>query len=132
MAPKMKGMKAMKPVVSMSKGAIAAALSEACEVKKPVAAAFLGALAELATGELKKAGKFTIPGLCMVKTKTKPATKAGKREMFGKVVSVKAKPAKTVVKAYPVAATSPWAARGLRSPSPLMRRSAAAGARPCT
>jgi len=31
-------------------------------------------------------------------------TKAGKREVFGKVVMVKAKPARTVVKAFPVAA----------------------------
>ena len=35
-----------------------------------------------------------------IKTRKKPATKAGKREMFGKVVLVKAKPAKTVVKAF--------------------------------
>jgi len=39
----------------------------------------------------------------MVKTRTKPATKAGKREVFGKVM-VKAKPAKTVVKAFAVPA----------------------------
>merc|ERR1719454_1347780 len=104
MAPKVKGMKAMKPVVSMSKGAIAASLSESCEVKKPVAAAFLGALAEIATAELKKAGKFTVPGLCMVKTRVKPATKAGKKEIFGKMCVVKAKPARTIVKAFPVSA----------------------------
>merc|ERR1711957_1093595 len=54
--------------------------------------------------EVKKTGKVTIPGLCMIKTRVKPATKAGKREMFGQVVMVSAKPAKTVVKAYPVAA----------------------------
>mmetsp|Transcript_74928 Transcript_74928/g.242269 ORF Transcript_74928/g.242269 Transcript_74928/m.242269 type:complete len:83 (-) Transcript_74928:67-315(-) len=40
----------------------------------------------------------------MVKTRLKPATKAGKREIFGKVVMVKAKPAKTIVKAYLVSA----------------------------
>ena len=34
----------------------------------------------------------------------KPATKAGVRVMFGKETKVKAKPAKTVVKAYPAAA----------------------------
>merc|ERR1719436_320977 len=49
-------------------------------------------------------GKFTLPGLCMLKTRTKPATKAGKREIFGKVVVVKAKPARKIVKAFPVAA----------------------------
>ena len=40
----------------------------------------------------------------MIKTRQKPATKAGKRQMFGKEVLVKAQPAKTVVKAYPVKA----------------------------
>ena len=45
-----------------------------------------------------------LPGLCMVKTRLKPATKAGKREVFGKLMVVKAKPARTIVKAYPVAA----------------------------
>jgi hypothetical protein len=40
----------------------------------------------------------------MLKTRLKPAQKAGKREMFGKVVLVEAKPAKTVVKAFPAAA----------------------------
>merc|ERR1712004_14116 len=71
------------------------------EVKKAVATKFMDSLAELATGEVKKTGVFTIPGLCRIKTKKKAATKAGKREMFGKMVLVKAKPAKTVVKAIP-------------------------------
>ena len=40
----------------------------------------------------------------MVKTRLKPATKAGKKEIFGKMCVVKAKPAKTIVKAFPVSA----------------------------
>ena len=40
----------------------------------------------------------------MLKTRMKPAQKAGKREIFGKVVMVKAKPAKKIVKAFPVSA----------------------------
>merc|ERR1712232_394160 len=55
-----------------------------------------------AAGE--ESGKFVLPGLCMIKTRLKPATKAGKREVFGRVVMVKAKPARTVVKAFPVSA----------------------------
>ena len=39
----------------------------------------------------------------MIKTRQKPATKGGKRLMFGKEVMLKAQPAKTVVKASPVA-----------------------------
>ena len=56
------------------------------------------------TKEMKGTGKLTIPGLCMLKLQNKPATKAGKKEVFGKVVMVKAKPASKVVKAYCVAA----------------------------
>merc|ERR1712131_474522 len=93
----------MGGATAMSKGALAAALAEATEVKPAVARKMLEALAEVATAQVKT-GKFTIPGLCMIKTRKKPATKAGKREVFGKVVMVKAKPAKTVVKAYPVSA----------------------------
>merc|ERR1712137_762907 len=95
-------MKAMA-AAAMSKSGIAAALAEATEQKPGVAKKFLESLVAVDTKEVKK-GKFTIPGLCMLKTRTKPATKAGKREIFGKVVMVKAKPAKKIVKAYPVKA----------------------------
>merc|ERR1711904_567575 len=54
--------------------------------------------------ERVKKGKFTIPGLVMIKTKKKAATKAGTKLIFGKMQKVKAKPAKTVVKAYCVKA----------------------------
>merc|ERR1711976_256291 len=74
-----KGMKAMKGVKSMPKGGIADALGEACEAKRSAMSKALDALAELATKEVKSTGKFTIPGICMIKTRHKPATKAGKR-----------------------------------------------------
>merc|ERR1712186_29384 len=99
----MKAMKAAKAGAVMTKGGLAAALAEATEVKPAVARKMLESLAEVATKEVKK-GKFTIPGLCMIKTRVKPATKAGKREVFGKVTMVKAKPARKVVKAFPVKA----------------------------
>merc|ERR1711982_315005 len=103
MAPKaMKTMKATgKP---LSKGGLADAIATETELKKKDCMKVLDSLAAVATAQVKSAGKVTIPGLCMVKTRQKPATKAGKREVFGKVVFVKAKPAKTVVKAYCVAA----------------------------
>jgi len=88
----------------MTKGAMAQALASQCELKKSVCAQIIASLAEIGTEEVPKTGKFTIPGLCMMKTRKKPATKAGKREVFGKVVMVKAKPARTIVKAYPVKA----------------------------
>merc|ERR1712187_686521 len=97
-------MKAKAAARAMSKGGIAEALSTACEVKKTVVSKWLGELARVATQEVKKTGVFTVPGLARLKIRTKPATKAGKREVFGKVVMVKAKPARKIVKAFPVAA----------------------------
>merc|ERR1712013_768408 len=88
---------------AMSKGGIADALASQCELKKSVCGKMLDSLTEIASKEVKQTGIFTIPGLCRIKTKVKPATKAGKRVMFGKEVVVKAKPAKTVVKAFAVA-----------------------------
>merc|ERR1712039_811254 len=103
MAP-MKAMKAMKGGKPITKGALAQALADGTELKKTQVTKVLDMLASVATSEVKKTGKVTIPGLCMIKTRLKPATKAGKKEIFGKLVMVKAKPAKTVVKAFAVAA----------------------------
>merc|ERR1719436_1934009 len=102
MAPK--GMKKPAAAKAMSKGALADALATGAELKKGVVAKLLAALAEVGTAEVKKSGVFTIPGLARIKTRRKPATKATKRVMFGKETIVKAKPAKTVVKAFAVAA----------------------------
>merc|ERR1719161_1214396 len=104
MAPMKKSMKAMKSVKSITKGAIAEAVGEATGMKKADASGVLDALATLIAKEVKKTGKFILPGVCMIKTRKKPATKAGKRNIFGKEVKVKAKPAKTVVKCFAVAA----------------------------
>merc|ERR1712125_156499 len=98
-------MKAMKATVkAMTKGGLAQALSDATEVKKKECAKMVDTLAAIGSKQVKSAGKFIIPGLCMIKTRVKPATKAGKREIFGKMTVVKAKPARTIVKAFPVAA----------------------------
>merc|ERR1712062_404814 len=98
-----KGMKAAG-AKAMTKGALADALATSVELKKSVVTKLLGTLADVGAAEVKKAGVFTIPGLARIKTRRKPATKATKRMMFGKEPVVKAKPAKTVVKAFAVAA----------------------------
>merc|ERR1712228_330126 len=107
MAP-MKTMKAMKSMKSgskvMTKGALVKTLAEQHEMKTKVCSGLLESLATLATTEVKKTGIFTIPGLCRIKTRVKPATKAGVRMAFGQEVKCKAKPARTIVKAFPVAA----------------------------
>merc|ERR1712113_972629 len=98
-----KAMKVAKAAASINKTELLAALETKSAVKKSDCKKVLESLAEVAAKEVKK-GKFIIPGVVMVKTRLKPATKAGKREVFGKVMMVKAKPAKTVVKAFAVAA----------------------------
>ena len=98
-------MKAMKtPTKVMTKSAMAKAIAEEHEIKQGVAAKIISSLAEIGTKEVTSTGKFTFPGLVMVKTRVKPATKACKKEMFGKMCDVKARPARTIVKAYPVSA----------------------------
>merc|ERR1711981_206079 len=98
-------MKAMKGGAKpMTKGGLAEALATETEIKKSECMKIVNGLASIAAEQVKSAGLFTIPGLCRIKTRVKPATKAGKREVFGKVMMVKAKPARTVVKAYAVAA----------------------------
>merc|ERR1712146_527974 len=76
------------------------ALQAASGVEKKHVASVLAALEKLAVAEVKKAGKFVVPGVVMIKTKVKPARKAGTKVMFGKTVKVKAAAAKTVVKCF--------------------------------
>merc|ERR1711881_336582 len=87
---------------AMAKSAVADAMAAACETKRSEMSKVLDALAEIVTKEVKSTGKFKLPGVCMIKTRHKPARKAGKRMAFGKEVKVKAKPACTVVKCFAV------------------------------
>merc|ERR1712014_261832 len=103
MLPKtsMKAMKSMKAGVrAMSKSGMADSVATTLSLKRRDVTKVMGALAELGSKEVKSFGKFAVPGLCIIKTRKKPATKAGMRFMFGKEVKVAAKPAKTVVKAF--------------------------------
>merc|ERR1712004_250284 len=97
-------MKAMKGAKPMTKGGIADAIAAQTEMKKSDITKVLNGLADIGTQETVNTGKFTLPGLVMIKTRVRPARKAGKKVMFGKEVHVAAAPAKTVVKAFPVAA----------------------------
>merc|ERR1711964_54291 len=101
----MGAMKAMKASSKdMTKGALVKMLAEQHEMGTKACSGLLESLATLATAEVKKIGTFTIPGLCRIMARVKPATKAGTRMAFGQEMKVKAKPARTVVKAFPVAA----------------------------
>merc|ERR1712039_704358 len=100
------GMKAAMKVnvKAMGKGAMAKAIAEEHEIKTSVASAIINSLADIGTKEVTSTGKFTFPGLVMIKTRNKPATKACKKEVFGKMCDIKARPARTIVKAFPVSA----------------------------
>merc|ERR1712070_155693 len=104
MLPPMKSKSMKAGGKAMSKGAMTKALATEHSLKQKACSEVINSIVAIATQEVKKTGVFTIPGLCRLKTRTKPATKAGVRTMFGKEVKVKAKAAKTIVKAYPVAA----------------------------
>merc|ERR1712224_207679 len=99
-----KAMKVMKKKAvsakALTKGGIADSLAETSGLKKSVCSKMIDDFAALATAEVKKTGKFTIPGLCMLKTRVKPARKAGTALAFGKTIKVSARAAKTIVKAY--------------------------------
>merc|ERR1712146_329037 len=100
-----KAMKVMKQkAVSMPKSGITTTLAEKTGLEKKAVAGVVDSFVQLATAEVKKAGKFTIPGLCMLKTKIRPARKAGTSMAFGKQIKVKSRPATKIVKAYCVAA----------------------------
>ena len=66
---------------SITKGAIAKNIAEEFELKSSVCSKIIDSLAATAAKEVKKTGKFIFPGFCMVKTRTKPATKAGMTEV---------------------------------------------------
>merc|ERR1711977_239077 len=107
MGAPMKAMKAMRKAgasKAMSKGALVKMIATENEMKTKDCSNILNSLVTVATKEVKKTGIFTIPGLCRIKTRTRPATKARTMLMFGEERKVAAKPAKTVVKAFPAAA----------------------------
>merc|ERR1712014_358623 len=104
MLPPMKSMKSGTAAKAMTKGQITKKLAEERGLKQKASSDLLKSFVEIAAKEVKKTGIFSIPGLCRIKTRMKPATKAGVRTMFGKEFKVAAKPAKKVVKAFPAAA----------------------------
>merc|ERR1711907_845994 len=100
MLPPMKSTTMKSGAKPMSKSAITKKLAEQHGLKQKASSNLLASFVEIATKEVKKTGIFNIPGLCRIKTRVKPATKAGVRNIFGKEVKVAAKPAKKIVKAY--------------------------------
>jgi len=91
-----------------TKGEIYAALAEKAGVEKKQIAGVFAALGELIGKELGKKGpgQFVVPGLLKLKVVRKPATKAkpGKNPFTGEPMTIKAQPARNVVRVVPMKA----------------------------
>jgi hypothetical protein len=88
-------------VKAMAKTVIFKTLAEKTELEPKQVAAVFEALEELAKEELTRKGgpsEFVIPNMIKLKLVKKPATKAGIRNVAGREVEVKAKPASVKVK----------------------------------
>lgn len=81
-------------------------LSDATQLSRKQVAAIFEGLTDIIKRELGKKGSglFTIPGLLKLKTVHKPATKEreGVNPFTKEPMTIKAKPARNVVKAYPL------------------------------
>ncbi len=89
-----------------TKAQLLATLAENTGVEKKDVAAVLTELNTVIERHIKKraAGHFTLPGLMKIRTTRKPATRArkGRNPFTGDAITIKAKPAHTVVKIRPL------------------------------
>ena len=81
-------------------------IAEATSMSRKQVATFFDELGKLIKNELGKKGPgvFNVPGLLKIKRVEKPATKArqGRNPATGEPMMIKAKPARTVVRAQPL------------------------------
>jgi nucleoid DNA-binding protein len=91
-----------------TKAEIYAALAEKTGLAKKEVANIFSAISELISKELSKKGpgQFVVPGLVKLKVVRKPATKAkqGINPFTKEPMTIKAKPARNVIKAQPLKA----------------------------
>ena len=98
----------MSKAKAATKTAMFQSLADSTELtKKQVAAVFDGLVKFIEDQVGKKGpGLVTVPGLLKIKRVEKPATKPrqGRNPQTGEAITIKAKPKRTVVKAYPLKA----------------------------
>merc|ERR1740139_1464331 len=87
-APKKK--KARDPSKPLSASQLVDTVAEAWSLSRADCKKALEQFTNIAIQEVKTTGKFVVPGLVMLRTRVKPAVKAGKKEVFGKMCLVKA------------------------------------------
>jgi nucleoid DNA-binding protein len=90
----------------MTKSQLIERLATANELARSDVKRILESLAEVGYKELKKSGSFVLPGFAKFVVSKKPATKArpGTNPFTGEAITIKAKPARKVVRARPVKA----------------------------
>ena len=97
-----------KKAKAISKGEVFSLIAESTKLSKQDVAAVFGALNEVVVKELGKKGPglFVIPGLLKLQVQRKPATKAkqGTNPFTKEPMTIKAKPARNVVRARPLKA----------------------------
>ena len=86
------------PMKSMTQGVLYKNIAVGTELSLKEVRAVFSELKIIASQELKRTKKFEIPSLVTVRLKHKPAMNARVKMMFGKEVTVKAKPAKDFIK----------------------------------
>ncbi len=105
-APVAKKYKFTKVEKARTKSEIFANLAENTDMTKKDIAAVFDCLSAMIAKDIKKAGPqmFTLPGLAKITVQRKPKTKArpGVNPFTGEKITIKAKPARNVVKVRPL------------------------------
>src|SRR5438874_451198 len=102
-----------KGAKALTKSAILQELSETTMLSKKQVSDVFDALGSLVKRELGKKGSgiVSVPGIALkIKRVTRPATKArpGRNPATGETITIKAKPARTVVKALALKSLKEW------------------------
>lgn len=87
-----------------TKSEIFSTIAERTDLPKKQVAQVFDELTDVMVKSLKKHGAFTMPGLCKMTVKKKPATKARKgiNPFTGEEIMIKAKPASRTVRIRPL------------------------------
>lgn len=90
----------------LTKTQLMAALAEATGERKKVVEGLFDALSAQIAAELRAGRPVTLPGLVKIVLQRKPATpaKPGRNPFTGEAITIKAKPARNVVRVRPVKA----------------------------
>jgi nucleoid DNA-binding protein len=104
MAKKKSTQKAAAPAKAPTKSEVYGVIAEKTELSKRQVADVFNELGDVVQKSLKKHGAFTMPGLCKMIVKKKPATKARKgiNPFTGEEIMIKAKPASKAVRIRPL------------------------------